>query len=245
MLGKLLIQMGEHTGADLSLYKVEGTPGGIAESIESVSLGGKSGTAKPSSELAQTSRGIAIKSGTASTGKVQYANSLNCDPNTDQIISQPEFTVDWVDLKEHLRALPTKNDIQLLITAVETSCKQAVEGLREHIGALGHRVEEMETGQEAIRQAVVDVQDITKNHEEVLNSLLDQMDNHENRDCRQNIHIRDLPEIKQHTELFPKVISLFQSILGTSASDKIEIDRVHRALLPTPPKCRETKRCHL
>lgn len=49
------------------------------------------------------------------------------------------------DIWELLRALPTKNDIQQLISAVEQSCLQAVESLKEDIWALGHRVEKMET----------------------------------------------------------------------------------------------------
>lgn len=87
-----------------------------------------------------------------------------------------------LDIRELLRALPTKADIQQLITAVEQSCQQAVEGLREDTQALGHRVEALENGHEAMAQAVADVQDITNHHEEVLNSYRDQLDDYDNRD---------------------------------------------------------------
>lgn len=43
---------------------------------------------------------------------------------------------DW-DLREHLQALPTKADLQQLIAAVELSCKQVIDGMREDTAALG------------------------------------------------------------------------------------------------------------
>ena len=157
----------------------------------------------------------------------------NKDTTTEITNGQTDLKLDW-DLREHIKALPTKNDIMQLISAVEASCKQAVEEIREEVGALGHRVEEWEMDQEDTRQAVVDLQEITKKHEEVLNSMLDQMDNYENRERRQNIRIRGLPEIEQRNELQLLVIRLFRLIMGTSAPEMIEIDRVHRALFPAP-----------
>lgn len=153
-------------------------------------------------------------------------------PALDQVISQAEVTSIDLDkeLREHLRSLPTKNDIQLLISAVELSCKQMVDGLREDTIALGHRVEEMEISQDDIKQAVADTQEAVKNHEEKLNSLLDQMDDQENRDRRQNIRIQGLAEVKGAMDLFQTVTGLFRQILGPQAPDVIKIDRVHRSL---------------
>lgn len=59
----------------------------------------------------------------------------------------------------------------------------------------------MEISQDDIKQAVADTQEAVKNHEEKLNSLLDQMDNQENRDRRQNIRIRGLAEVKGAMDL--------------------------------------------
>lgn len=95
-----------------------------------------------------------------------------------------------LDIRELLKALPTKTDIQQLISAVEQSCQQAVEGLREDTRVLGHRVEALENGHEAIVQAAVDIQDTAKYHEEILNSHRDQLDDYENRDHRHNIRIK-------------------------------------------------------
>lgn len=118
---------------------------------------------------------------------------------------------------ELLKAHPTKTDIQE--HAVEQSCQQAVEGIREDIHVLGHRVETLENGHEAVVQAVADIQDTAKYHEEVLNLYRDQLDDHENKDRRQNIHIKGLPEAIRMPELLTAVISTPQNI---------EVDRVHR-----------------
>lgn len=153
-----------------------------------------------------------------------------------QFSSHSELDVteaEW-DIREHIRALPTKADIQQLIAAVELYCKQAVEGLREDTVALGHRVEAVETSHDDIMQVVTAIQDTTKHHEEVLNPLLDQIDNHENRDWRQNIHINGLPEATHALYLLPTGQGFFRQILRDSAPDTTEVDNVHQALLPVP-----------
>lgn len=95
--------------------------------------------------------------------------------------------------------------MQQLISALEQSCQQAVEGLREETRVLGHRVETLENSHEAVAQAVADIQDTVKYHEEVLNLYKDQLDDYENRDRRQNICIKGLPEAIQAYNLLPTV----------------------------------------
>lgn len=112
------------------------------------------------------------------------------------------------------------------------SYKQAVEGLREDTAALGHRVETVETGQEDIIQTMEAIQDATRHYEEVLNSLLDQLYDYENRDRHQNIHIRNLPEATRAPDLLLTMQDLFLQIFWDSAPDNIEVDRIHRVLLP-------------
>lgn len=87
--------------------------------------------------------------GTGSALQVQSPSTLLVG---DQLSSEIDLAVigtDW-DIREHIRALPNKEYIQQLIAAVEQSCKQAVEGLREDTVALLHVVEVMENCQEYI-----------------------------------------------------------------------------------------------
>lgn len=130
---------------------------------------------------------------------------------------------EW-EIKEHIRALPTKADIQQLIATVEHLCKQAVEELREELGEVGNRVEVIENDQEKIIQIILDIIDITKYHEEALNTYRDQFDDFENGP----FYIRGLPE-KYHNADLPVIVQrLFHQIMGESISEAMEVDRVHR-----------------
>lgn len=103
-----------------------------------------------------------------------------------------------------------------------------MENLREDTRALGHRVELLENSHEAVVQAVADIQDTAKYHEEALNFYRDQLDDYENRDRRQNIRIKGLPETIQSPDLLPTVQRSFRQIMGDSSPENIEVDRVHR-----------------
>lgn len=127
-----------------------------------------------------------------------------------------------------MRALPTKTDIQQLISALEQSCLQAVEGLKGRTPGLWDTIEKVENDQEVMVHAVADVQDAIKNHEDVLNSYRDQLDDYENRDRRQNICIKGFHESIQTPELVSTVQKIFCQILGDFALESIETDRAHR-----------------
>lgn len=106
--------------------------------------------------------------------------------------------------------MPTKTDIQQLIAAVELSCKQVIEGIKEETTALGHRVEAVETSQDEILHTIAALQETATHHENVLNSLLVQMDDYENWKRRQNIHIRA-------PDLLHTVQGLFLQLLDDAA----------------------------
>lgn len=100
--------------------------------------------------------------------------------------------------------------------------------------ALNQRVETIENSQDDIRQAMVEVQDTIKNQEVVMNSLLDRLDDYENRNWRQNICIRRPPETIETSDLLQSAQSLFRQILGDLVLEKIKIDRVHHTLMSSP-----------
>lgn len=75
--------------------------------------------------------------------------------------------------------------------------------------------------------AVVDVQDTIKYHEETLNTYRDHLDHFENRDRRQNIRTRGLPEKYHNSKLAEVVQKLFFQIMAVSMPESVEMDRVH------------------
>lgn len=63
----------------------------------------------------------------------------------------------------------------------------------------------MENGYEIMVQVVAEVQDTIENHEDALNTYINQLNDYKNRDRRQNIHINGLPEAIQTAKLISTV----------------------------------------
>lgn len=100
---------------------------------------------------------------------------------------------------------------------------------------LGNLVEAMEVGHEDNSQAVDLLRDRAHRHDSMMESLLLQLDDYENRERRQNICIRGLPETTLNCNLIPTLQGPFTQVLADAAPTHIEIDRAHGALLsPTP-----------
>lgn len=63
-------------------------------------------------------------------------------------------------------------------------------------------------------QTVTVLQETATHHEDVLNSLLDQLHDYENRDRRQNIHIHGLSKATRTPDLLPTVQGFFSADPG-------------------------------
>lgn len=58
------------------------------------------------------------------------------------------------------------------------------------------------------------------------------IEDQENRNRRNNIRIRGLPEATRDNDLLPSIQGIFDNLLGLAADNPLKIDRVHRALRP-------------
>lgn len=63
-------------------------------------------------------------------------------------------------------------------------------------------------------------------------SSLYKLENLENRNRRNNLRIRGLPEATRDTDLEPTIRGVLNSVLGKPVIDPLRFDRVHRALRP-------------
>lgn len=57
-------------------------------------------------------------------------------------------------------------------------------------------------------------------------------EDHENRNCRNNLRICGIPESLPAANILPKLKRLFNNLLGTEENAEIEINRAHRTLGP-------------
>lgn len=58
------------------------------------------------------------------------------------------------------------------------------------------------------------------------------IEDQENRNRRNNIRIRGLPEATGDEDLLPSIQGIFNGLLGQAADRPLKIDRVHRGLRP-------------
>lgn len=136
------------------------------------------------------------------------------------------------DICSHILTLPTKADLELFAHRVEKALRQDIEALQADTAHLRGRVEALETQWEETTPAIQALTEICKMQDHRINSLLDQMDDFENRSCRVNIRIRGLPEATGPWDIVPTLQGVFKQIFDHQAPDSIEINRAHRALRP-------------
>lgn len=136
------------------------------------------------------------------------------------------------DIHSHILSHPTKADLELFSHRVEKALCQDMEALQADTAHLGGRVEALETQWEETTPAIQALIERCKMQDHRINSLLDQMDDFENRASRVNIHIRGLPEATGPRDIVPTVQGVFKKILGHQTPDHIEINQIHRALRP-------------
>lgn len=95
---------------------------------------------------------------------------------------------------------------------------------------IGGQVEDLEARWEELDPMLLALTEKCKTQNLRINSMLDQMDDLENRSCRINIRIRGVPEATVPQDIVPTLQGVFKQILGLEVPTYIEIDRAHRAL---------------
>ncbi|KAG8566310.1 hypothetical protein GDO81_013181 [Engystomops pustulosus] len=137
-------------------------------------------------------------------------------------------------LKAHLKAIPTKEDMECYVSRLEQSYSAEITVLREEVHQMQARTSAVENTQ-ANMQAQVDNHSATlAAHSFQLQQLTDQLDDAENRGRRNNIRIRGLPETVESSQLHSELRLLFNSVLEVPGDSPVELDRAHRALQPRP-----------
>lgn len=144
----------------------------------------------------------------------------------------PHIALDDGDLRSHILALPTWADLEGFMARMEKAFRKDIEDLQADTAHIGGRVEALEATVEDINPSLQALQAHSKMQDQRIDSLLDQLDDVENRSRRVNIRIRGLPEATGPRDIIPSLQGLFTQILGREAPDHIEIDRAHRALRP-------------
>ncbi|PIO39803.1 hypothetical protein AB205_0102580 [Aquarana catesbeiana] len=136
------------------------------------------------------------------------------------------------DLMAHILAPPTKADPELFANRVEKAFRQDIEALQADKAHIGGRREDLEAQWEVVTPALQALHERCKTQDRRFNSLIDQMDDFEDRSRRVNIRIRGMPEATGPRDIVPSLQGLLKQVFGRNAPDHIAIDRAHRDFRP-------------
>lgn len=139
------------------------------------------------------------------------------------------------ELQALLSLLPSKQDMQILATELKASWQQDLQVVQTDISTLQDRMQTMEDSHASLQTQVASIQSASATRDVLHRSLITQLDDQENRSRRNNVRLRGVPESIRPQDLAASLTKLFNSILGRSPEDKVELDRAHRALRPQSP----------
>lgn len=147
-------------------------------------------------------------------------------------LSPVDRPVTLADLQALMASLPTKADLSILAKQIAAECKEEFIQLRQDVSALFTRVEAVEETTATSSSSLQILQETVHQHSAQLFTLQQHIDDVENRNRRNNIRLRGLPEAVGSDELYPALLSIFNDLLGRPPDIHIELDRAHRALRP-------------
>ena len=132
-------------------------------------------------------------------------------------------------LHSYIRSLPTKTDFEQCVSRIERAYKKEISDFKKDVGA---RFEDLDATTEGLSTAVKTHDKILNSHTVMLQQLAYQQDDIENRNRRNNIRIRGIPESVDAKALPAAETAIFNQLLQRPKDDPIELDRVHRTSGP-------------
>lgn len=136
------------------------------------------------------------------------------------------------ELQALLSLLPSKQDMLTLATEMRASWQRDLHVVQTDVSTLQARVQTMEDSHASLQSQVSSLQQASATRDALHRSLITQMDDQENRNRRNNVRLRGVPESIRPQDLTISLTRFFNSILGRGPEEKIELDRAHRALRP-------------
>lgn len=147
---------------------------------------------------------------------------------TDQSSMAALVTVEVLDLR--LQTL-----LQSLTNNIAKEVSKLAHEFRGEIDHLGERTDTLETKFDDMVQYVHVLEYENATLKNAMMQLLMQQKDLKNRECRQNLWIRGVPESITDKEICPYLLTLFIYIAPDIPDIDWRLDRAHRSLAPKPP----------
>lgn len=187
---------------------------------------------KPSTLKSAVSRLAADMAASPSTSQHSSAHKEKLSRKKVQPSASESFLNDFDQPAEIQSDIFQKFEFMLQKALKQTS-DHITDKLTREIRELGQRTSELE-------QRMDDIDNYTEHYgselatlKEENTALMARLENQENRDRRSNIRVRGIPETVQNLQEI--ITQLFQELIPDTPLERLEMDRVHRALAPRKP----------
>lgn len=117
------------------------------------------------------------------------------------------------DLKLQLAAIPTKEDMEGHINRLESVYKLEIQALTTNLSQLFDHVQRLEGEIASVSTHQVVQDQVVEQHSQQIQMLFNIADDHENRNRRNNLQIRDVPESVSTAHILPTLKRLFNGLL--------------------------------
>lgn len=177
--------------------------------------------------LGRSPRGRSVSSASRHRPETRHRSPVSsCGSDRERSPREDSRVADLVS------GLPTKSDLALMRSGLEKVIKKELSAVRTDLAQVLERVEETEQRLDRHANAIRDLKSSTRNLYIAHRMALYKLEDQENRNRRNNIRIRGLPEATRDDDLAASVRGIFNTLLGNQADHPLKIDRVHRALRP-------------
>lgn len=125
-----------------------------------------------------------------------------------------------------------KKELAGMFHSLEKSIKKEITAVRADMSHILVRVEETEQRQDSHATAIKELQETVTQLALAHRASLYKLEELENRNRRNNLRVRGLPEATRDNDLEPSICGIFNTILGNPVPDPLRFDCVHHALRP-------------
>lgn len=141
-----------------------------------------------------------------------------------------------IDLEAILQSLPTKKDLDTSLNIkfdkhahkIESLFKEELRELKEEVGSISTKMVSLESEMASVKQKMGALENSSHTSQQNLINMALQLMDLENRDRRNNLRFRGIPESVEDKDLHATVTAICNHYLDRAPNEFIELDRVHR-----------------
>lgn len=136
------------------------------------------------------------------------------------------------ELRQQLAAIPTKSDMEGYIKRLESAYRSEIQAITTNISQISDQVQRIEGEVATVSSHQATQDNVIGQHTQQIHMLFAIAEDHENRNRRNNLRVRGIPESVPTAQILPTLKRLFNNLLEVADTSPLEIDRAHRTLGP-------------